>query len=63
MKRAEEMPNIQTTKDTRQSLDTKINSTAVDNAHATGDGAVKKTDEINSSDEKEQDSSMDTTPY
>lgn len=63
MKRDEEAPKVQTTDTSPQrTQETPITSAIVENAHATGDGAVKKTDELTSLDENEE-KSTESTPY
>lgn len=63
MKRDEEIPKVQTTSNSSQQIqETHISSASVENAHATGDGAVKKTDELSSLDENEE-RSTESTPY
>ncbi|ANE49797.1 hypothetical protein [Flavisolibacter tropicus] len=63
MKRDEEFPKMQTTATSPlQNLEMHITSASVENAHATGDGAVKKTDELDPCDENEE-STTESTPY
>lgn len=62
MKHDEEKEKAQTTAHSSQDRDVEITSASVDNAHATGDGAVKKTDELLLSDDNNK-KSTDTTPY
>lgn len=62
MKRDEEKAITQTTSPTRQNQNSEITSASVENAHATGDGAVKKTDELLPSEDSD-DLPTDTTPY
>lgn len=60
MKRDEEKTKNQPTQE-RQNQDAEITSASVENAHATGDGAVKKTDELLPAEDDE--SSTETSPY
>ena len=60
MKRDEEKTKTQPTQGI-QNQDVEITSASVENAHATGDGAVKKTDELLPSEDEE--SSTETSPY
>ena len=62
MKRDEEKDKTQTTTHSSQGREVEITSASVDNAHAAGDGAVKKTDELLPSEDKNE-TSTDTTPY
>lgn len=63
MKRNEETPKVQTAATSpQQNQDTNITSASVENAHAAGDGAVKKPDEIAPSEENEE-TSTEKTPY
>lgn len=62
MKREEEKVQGQTTSSPRQATDAAITSASVENAHAAGDGAVKKTDETLPNEDNNE-TSTDTAPY
>jgi hypothetical protein len=61
MKREEEKNKVQTTQN-QCSENQEITSALIENAHASGDGAVKKTDELSLSEDNEK-KSTDTPPY
>jgi hypothetical protein len=63
MKREEETPKVQTTGTSpQQNQEVSISSASVENAHASGDGAVKKTDELSFSEDSEK-TKTESTPY
>lgn len=62
MKRDEEKAKTQTPPQSRQDQEAEITSASIENAHATGDGAVKKPDELLPTDDNNE-TSTETTPY
>ena len=61
MKRNEEKQNTHTTPPSKKE-ESEITSNSVENAHATGDGAVQKSDELLPSEDGNK-TTTDTTPY